>query len=280
MTQSLSQLRQRPHLSNSQINQILNLCSLQFYYERVAKLPKPFVSNSLVFGTCVHKVLEHYYQWIQRGEQPDVDSHIEMFSELWKKANNEQNIKFGAKTSFESLADTGRKVVKCFIDNADPKEKVLSTSQAFCVPVHAPDGSVVEDPLVGEFDLVVERDGKPVIVDFKTAARKWSAGHEHKSFQATVYSYAWHQMYGGIRPEVAFKVVTKAKEPSHEYRSTRRSAKQELRMATLISKAQQIVKHELWYPAETGFYCGDCPYASACKEWGSSSGGRRVQKAA
>ena len=92
-----------------------------------------------------------------------------MFSELWKKANANHKIKFGTKNNFESLAETGRKVVQCFIDNADPEEKVLSVSQAFCVPVHAPDGSVVEDPLVGEFDLVVEHDGNPVVVDFKTA---------------------------------------------------------------------------------------------------------------
>jgi putative RecB family exonuclease len=243
---------------------------LQFYYERIARLPKPFVSHSLVFGTAVHKVLEHYYKWIQRGEKPDKSSHIEMFSELWKKANDEQKIKFSTKASFESLADTGRKVVQCFIDNADPSEKVLSTSQAFCVPVHSPDGSVVELPLVGEFDLVVEREGKPVIVDFKTAGRKWAVGQAHKSFQATVYSYAWHQMYG-TRPEIRFDVVTKAKAPTYEQHATHRSAKQELRMATMISKAQQIVKHELWYPAETGFYCADCPYAGACKEWGCAA---------
>ena len=34
-------------------------------------------------------------------------------------------------------------------------------------------------------------------------------------------------------------------------------------MALLIYKAQQIVKHELYDPSETGFYCAGCPHADA-----------------
>lgn len=113
---------------------------------------------------------------------------------------------------------------------------------------------------------MVEKDGKPVIVDWKTAAKKWAVDQAGKSFQATVYSYAWNQMYG-TRPEIEFDVVTKTKTPGYEEHVTSRTEDQEQRMALLISKAQQIVKHELYYPAETGFYCGGCPYADACKSW-------------
>jgi len=263
---TLMELRRRPHHSASQINQLLNICSLQWYFERVAKLKKPFVSQSLVFGTCVHRTLEHYFKWLKVGENPDRDSHLEMFSELWKKANEGQEIKFSSKDDSASLGDKGRNVVGTFIDNIDPADKVVSVSQAFCVPVHAPDGSVVELPLVGEFDLVVEREGKVVIVDWKTAARKWAVGQAHKNFQATVYSYAWNQM-AGERPPIRFDVVTKTKTTTFERYETQRSSNQEQRMAMLIAKAQDIVKHELFYPSETGFYCGDCPFAGACKSW-------------
>ena len=233
MNQTLNQLRKRRHLSHSQVNQLLFVCSLQYYYERVARLPKPFVSHSLVFGSCVHKTLEHYYQWLAKGETPDSQQHTEMFSQLWEKACAEQNIKFSARHSAESLNETGRSVVTCFLENIDAGEKVLAVSQAFCVPVRAPDRSVIEEPMVGEFDLVVEREGRPVIVDFKTASRKWAEGHCHKSLQATVYSHAWRQMYG-VSPEVEFRVVTKTAEPCYERHVTRRSAKQELRLACLL----------------------------------------------
>ena len=263
---NLMELRSRPHLSSSQINQLLNICSLQWYFERVAKLKKPFVSHSLVFGTCVHRTLENYFTNLKEGKPLDLELHKEMFSELWRLGNEDQVVQFGAKDDMNSLADKGRNMIECFVENIDPEDKVLSVSQAFCVPVHAPDGSIIELPLIGEYDLVVERDGVATVVDWKTAARKWAEGQAHKSFQATVYSYAWHQMYG-VRPEIRFDVVTKAKTATFNSHVTKRSADPEQRMALLIYKAQQIVKHELFYPSETGFYCAGCPHAEACKAW-------------
>ena len=263
---NLSELRKRPHLSNSQINQLLNICSLQYYFEKVAKLKKPFVSHSLVFGTCIHRALEQHFLQLKIGRKPELDLHLDMFSEMWRKAHKEQHIQYGARDDHESLADKGREMIKCFVDHIDPKERVVEVSQAFAVPVYSPDGAVVELPIIGEFDLVVERDGKPIIVDWKTAAKKWSTGQADKSFQATVYSYAWNQMYGS-RPEVRFDVVTKTKTPGFDQQSTKRTEDDEQRMALMISKAQQIIKHELYYPSETGFYCGGCPHAQACKVW-------------
>ena len=247
---NLMELRKRPHVSASQINQLLNICSLQWYFERIAKLKKPFVSHSLVFGGLVHRVLEQWFLQLKAGRIPDLAMHLEMFSKLWKRANHDQTIKFGARDDFNSLADKGRNMIECFIEHVDPSEKILAVSEAFCVPVHSPNGSVVELPLIGEFDLVIEKNGKPVIDDWKTAAKKWSKDQADKSFQGTVYSYAWNQMYG-VRPEIRFDVVTKTKVPSFEQHVTRRTADQEQRMALLISKAQQIVKQSLYYPSET-----------------------------
>jgi len=262
----LSELRKRPHISASQINQLLNICSLQFYFERIAKLPKPFVSHSLVFGSAIHRVLEQHFLQLKAGRVPDLEMHLDLFSKMWKRANDEQTVKFGAKDDFDSLADKGRNMIQCVVENIDPDEKILSVSQAFCVPVYTPDGSVVELPMIGEFDLVVERKGTPVIKDWKTSAAKWPADHADKSFQGTVYSYAWNQMHG-FRPPIEFDVVTKTKTPGYQEHVTHRTEEQEQRMALMISKAQQIIKHELFYPNETGFYCAGCPHATACKAW-------------
>lgn len=263
---NLMELRSRPHLSASQINQLLNICSLQWYFERMAKLKKPFVSHSLVFGSCVHRVLESCFTNLKEGKPLEIDKHKEMFSDHWKKENERQTIKFPVRDDYESLADKGRNMIECFMENTDPDEKVLSVSHAFCVPVRSPDGAVIETPLIGEYDMVVERAGVSTVVDWKTAARKWATGQAHKSFQATVYSYAWNQMHG-VRPEIRFDVVTKTKEPSFESHTTKRSENMERRMGLLISKAQKIIEHELFYPSETGFYCNDCPFKEPCKAW-------------
>lgn len=263
---NLSELRKRPHLSASQINQLLNICSLQFYFERIKKLEQPFISGSLAFGSAIHRVLEQHFLQLKNNREPDLELHLDLFSKLWKTANDEQTVKFGARDDFESLADKGREMIRCFVEHIDPGEKVLSVSQAFVVPVYSPDGSAIELPLIGEFDLVVEREGEAVIKDWKTAAAKRASDHAEKSFQATVYSYAWNQMYG-VRPPIEFDVVTKTKTPGYQEQVTRRNEDQEQRMALLISKAQQIIKHELYYPAETSFFCSGCPYQEPCKSW-------------
>ncbi|MFA5687806.1 MAG: PD-(D/E)XK nuclease family protein [Kiritimatiellales bacterium] len=263
---NLRELRKRPHLSNSQINQLLNVCSLQYYFERVARIPRAFNSASLVFGDCVHRTLKTVFLGLKAGRIPSIERYERMFSRLWELTNRDKEIKFPETEDIQSLDVKGRNMVRCFLEHIDPADKVQAVSEPFCVPVHAPDGSYIELPLIGEFDAVIKRNGQPVIVDWKTAARKWSKGDADKKFQASVYSYAWHQLYS-VRPEIRFDVVTKTKVPGYEQHPTYRTEDDERRMALLIARAQQMIRHQVYYPAETGFYCKDCPYASDCKAW-------------
>ena len=101
----LSELRLRPHLSASQINQLLNICSLQWYFERIEKLKKPFVSHALVYGSIIHLVLTKAFREIPSGTPSGVEFYQDMFSELWKKENENHTIRFPARDDYASLAD-------------------------------------------------------------------------------------------------------------------------------------------------------------------------------
>lgn len=263
---NLSELRDRPHWSYSSLNQLLNICSLQWFYDRILKLPRPFVSHALVFGTCVHRVLDRHHKALMAGGKPDPAEAVEEFGSLWQEACATQEIKFPKTESAESLAEKGRGVAGCFLENIDPGERILAVGQAFAVPVHTPDGRIAELPLVGEFDLVVERGGEPVIVDWKTAGRRWSGNQAHKNLQATAYSHAWHQLHG-FRPEIRFDVAVKNKTPVFERHPTRRTALQEQRLTALIAAAENIIAGEMFYPAEQSNYCGDCPFRTECEAW-------------
>jgi len=120
----LSELRQRPHLSASQINQLLNICSLQWYFERVEKLKKPFVSHALSFGSSIHRTLESALGQTRLGTPSGVEFYQDMFSELWKKENEKQTIRFPAREDYESLADKGRNMIQCFLENIDPVRRL------------------------------------------------------------------------------------------------------------------------------------------------------------
>ena len=55
---NLSSMRERPHWSYSSLNQLLNICSLQYFFEKIEKLQRPFTPVSLAFGSAYHRVME------------------------------------------------------------------------------------------------------------------------------------------------------------------------------------------------------------------------------
>lgn len=58
---TLLDLKSRPHWSYSSLNQLLNICSLQYYFQRIAKIVATFASINLVLGSSYHRTLEQIY---------------------------------------------------------------------------------------------------------------------------------------------------------------------------------------------------------------------------
>ena len=52
-------VRSRPHWSYSQLNQYMR-CPLQYYFERIVKLDRPFVPSGLLFGSAIHEALAEF----------------------------------------------------------------------------------------------------------------------------------------------------------------------------------------------------------------------------
>jgi RecB family exonuclease len=82
-------------------------------------------------------------------------------------------------------------------------------------------GAVLDRDLVGTLDLVErEADGRLVVVDLKTAARKYTDLQVEASLQLSIYSYA--TAMNGLADEqdlrLRFDVLTKTKTPElHRY---------------------------------------------------------------
>ena len=56
----------RPHWSYSSVSQYLK-CPLQFYFERIAKLPRKSVSDAQILGSALHSALAEYHRTLQAG---------------------------------------------------------------------------------------------------------------------------------------------------------------------------------------------------------------------
>lgn len=260
----------RPHWSFSSLNQLLNICSLQWFLQRIEKVKPEFTPLNLVVGSLFHRVLEQAYLARKNNTDFTTDDATGLFSASWEKALDEGGMRF-TRLGPDEAAEQGRKLIACALEHLGD-EKVLSISEPFTVPVQFR-GAYLEQPLVGEFDLVTGTRARPVVVDWKTSATRWSGNQAEKSLQATVYSYAYSQKHR-VNPEVRFDVTVKNKTPVFERHCTRRSPDSWERLGALVSKAESIVGHGLFYPAETSFFCGECPYAGACRAWHRSAGVR------
>jgi len=283
---TLSEYRDRPHWSFSALNQFVNICSLQYAFQRVMRLPQTFTPVNLSFGTAFHRCCE----WIQLtrkdGAAPKRTEAADLFQTLWERqVTEDKSIKFDEDQSIETCGKQGRDMIGCLVDRLDPAEQVLTVSEAFAVPLVDQWGESLETPMIGEIDTVVVRDGRKTVVDWKTSGARWPKQKAHLDLQPTVFLYGYQHCHGEV-PDFRFDVVVKNKTPVLEQHLTRRAADRFDRMVSIVKQVERMIAAEHWLPSEQSFYCGGCGYQEACRGWHRqraqqiSVGGTAVRKAA
>jgi len=283
---TLSEYRDRPHWSFSALNQFMNICSLQYGFQRVMKLPQTFTSVNLSFGSAFHRCLE----WIQLtrkdGQSVKREEAAALFQTLWlRQIKEDRLIKFDDDQNADDISRQGRDMIACLIDKLDPTEEVISISEAFAVPLVDAWGESLETPMIGEIDTVVQKAGLKTLVDWKTSGARWPKQKPHLDLQPTVFLYGYQHTHGET-PDFRFDVVVKNKTPVLESHITTRTADQFNRMVECVKRVEQMIQAEHWMPSEQSFYCGGCGYQEACRGWHRqrartiSIGGTDVRKAA
>ena len=273
---NLSDYRDRPHWSYSSLNQLLNVCSLQWMFEKLLRLPRPFTPVSLALGSAYHRVMEFIAMHRLEGRLPMPTETRDLFHTLWEREQKEGPPMEKTEDPPEKLAEQGAGLVAAYLQQVDPREKIIEINQAFAVPV----GSS-ERPLIGEIDCVVESaDGQTVLVDWKTSARRWPKDQADKSLQPTAYLYAYSQLKPGCTDKFRFDVAVKNKTPVVELNHTSRISDDFQRLERLVEAADRIVQHELYYPCDQSFACAGCQYAEPCKAWHRQAARKTVNLAA
>ncbi|MDA1257858.1 MAG: PD-(D/E)XK nuclease family protein [Chloroflexi bacterium] len=263
---TLAEYRSREHWSYSAINQFVNICSLQFFFDRIAKLPKAFTPLSLSFGSAYHRALEWVHLTRKEGAIPKAVEIRDLFADIWgRQLEEDRDIRFDEGEDAESCRARGMDMVAVYVEQIDPEERVVSVNEAFAVPLVDSAGNVLDKPLVGELDLVVDNNGV-TISDMKTSARRWPKGQADKSLQPTAYLYAYELLHG-VEVPFRFEVVVKNKTPVVEHHVTERTTDQFHRMVELVKVAESMIAAEHFLPSEQGFYCAGCPHQTACGAW-------------
>ncbi len=111
----------RPHWSYSAINQYLR-CPLQYYFERILRIPRASVSSSLALGSAVHKSLAVYHLGLQQGVTLDAERIKQAFLDGWRSIEEVDAVSFKADESRSKVLEQGISLVEAYLMKVRLKE--------------------------------------------------------------------------------------------------------------------------------------------------------------
>ena len=154
-------------------------------------------------------------------------------------------------------------MLSSFFENGFVPDKVVGVEVPFAVDLADPEtGEVLDIPLIGGIDLVAEKDGRVVLVEHKTAARRFDATRLRYDVQPTTYVFAARSLRI-VNPAIAFHVLLKSKGNAVEYTPITRTKADEVEMLQTFASVLKGIEAGVFY-RQRGWACGDCQYRRAC----------------
>ena len=258
MNQVLAALRDAPHCSVSSIKTYL-MCPMKYAHRYVHRTEASHRNVALVMGRSVHDGLESFYLYhAEKGDDPPVELLTDTFSTSWRRG-----LVGAPPVKAEDIGkdkDQGIALVRTFHEQAARPLDVLAVEEAFAFPVAEDD----ERLLVGAIDaLVVDQEGRVVVVESKTAKRRWPAVQLAHDFQVAIYQQAVRTMGIAANPTLRFDFLLKLKTPVLESAEIFRSPEQEQEALLIFRQVLRAVDAGIFYPVRS-WACSDCEYAHAC----------------
>jgi len=186
------------------------------------------------------------------------------FSDRWEvELRDSLPIQYKPCEDAGTTKDLGIAMLKRFCEKGFVPNKVVAVEQPFSVAIPDPDtGVILEEALVGAIDLVAEHQGRTVIVEHKTAARRFAQDRLQYDLQPTAYQFASREL--GIRnPGLAFQVLLKTKSPQVEFTTVTRTKEQEIEMLSTYTQVLKAVAQGVFW-RNRGWMCGDCQFKYRC----------------
>lgn len=243
-----------PEYHQSAINMFLK-CPRSYMYRYILGLrvaPKSALTLGISFGDAVDVNLK---QKIESKTDLPVADVLDAFSTTFdaKSVGTDWDGEDPGKQK-----DLGAKMTKVFHEKAAPNIKPVTVQEQFRLETDA------GYALGGTFDTVEEGH---VLRDQKTSKAEYSPEAVTNEVQPALYSFAYEAKHG-VKPEFAFDVVTKHKEPRYQEvkGKTTETQTQQLFEAVNIMHSQ-IKRGEFQYAPSGAWWCSKdwCGYWSQCK---------------
>ena len=254
---SLAEARERLHLSASQLRTYVN-CSEQYRHRYVLRTPPSHRSSALAFGSAVHSALAAFYLEQQdTGDKLSTEDLRSVFDEVWQSQLEPGDVLFGDKEDAGTLRDKAGAMLAEFHEQGLVPDEVLGVEVPFALPSPGR-----EEELVGAFDLVCRYEGKTVVVEHKTAARKKSEDDLRYDLQGTVYAMAAREL-GFPDAEVVYQVITKTKTPAVQLAPVVRNDSHLAELDLVIDNVLRGIEAGVFFPNRS-WMCTGCPYQHVC----------------
>ena len=256
---------QPDHLSYTQLSTYMK-CPLQYRFAYSDCLPREQEPAALPFGSAIHCVLGDYYRALARRHPLTEEQVLSIFEKEWGIASHTPLIAWNG-TSAEKLMEQGKEMLRAYLSSNQP-QRVVSVEHLFSIPVTVNGWSI---DLIGSFDLVMEdEEGNLVIVDHKTASRRYSQSRIDEDLQFTVYSLAAeHEFPNGSDPLLRYDVLLKTTKPDVVRYHTIRTQTDRQRLIWTMDGILSGIQAEAFFP-NPGYYCKGCMWERACQRWGQS----------
>lgn len=263
---NILEMSNHPHLSASSIREYLD-CGLYYKFSRIDKLEKTFISDNLLFGSTIHRVLAEYNQEKVVGSKMNLQEIHKLFEKYWKEtAEHTDQIKYSKKNSFESLLDQGKQMLRTYVSKVPEDEyEVIAVEEPFEFKIEG-----LDIPMIGIMDLVEQDENETVFIsDYKTMSSSTTINEIDQNFQLTLY-YMAARRNGYANKEIVLKLdcLLKTKQPQFMQVYTFRNEVHEKRAVKKIKEVYNAIQKEIFIPnAEGTWKCNSCEYKTYCDEW-------------
>lgn len=250
--------RQGLIVSVSQVSTYM-MCPKKYEYRYVLKAEPEHRASALVLGIAVHAALANWYLAHADGRDPDKAEFFSTFIERFDaQAAGDLPVHVNGDRSINDERDEGLRLLQAFWEASPVPEKVIAVEQPFCVDVVDPaTGVVLEEQLVGYIDGVIEEDGKTVLLEHKTAARRWA--QDRLDFDLQIGTYLAVTDAEAVR----LQLLLKTKQAQLVTQDLVRTEKQRAEaLATMCRVLDGIRSGAYW--RNRGWACRGCEYQFKC----------------
>ena len=255
----------RPHWSYSALNQFLK-CPLQFWFERVLKLPRKKTSEAQVLGSSVHAALAVYHRNLRAGEPTPTHRLQEAFLASWDEESSRFDVLSEERRTHDDNVALGISLIELYLKE-EPPSNIVAVESPLLVPIINSAGDYLEKPLLVVPDLVTRQgDDSLSVREIKTSGRAYSESEVAASLQPTCYGHAVHELTG-IEPTVEYTVLVKTRTPRLQKVEAVRAIPDYHRLGDLIQAVERSIDAQSFFPVESPLNCSGCHFFRECRSW-------------